>query len=483
MKLSPVSIPYRLARFAGGLVWVLIFAGFGSASMFGMDVGLATLGGLLVLGGGLLVGYQVRYYQRFEYTLTADSLDITSGVLSRTNREIPLRRIQNVDVHQNLFQRALDIAEVRVETAGGSSTEATLQYVTTAAASRLVDDVARLKRGEAAEDEPPEETALLYEITSRELALLAFVSLDLRFVPLLSLAVPVVAPTVSRFVLTDPVTGFILAAPLGVVALILLSVVTSGAAAVANYYGFRLTRANGDLRYERGLLQRYNGTIPLDKVQALTIRENVLQRFVSHASLGVETAGYAPGQGAGGGSEAAIPLAPTERVYSLAQTIEPFGTPSFERPPKRARERYAVRYTLVLLVATGLLYAAVQFFAFDIAWWVPLVGVVLTPVAAHYQWKNLGYALTDDYVITRAGFWVRTTKIVPYYRVQTVATSETIFQRRRDLATLSVDTAGGRSIMGANARAVDIDEQTAMTLRETVADRLHQSLVARRSVR
>ncbi|MFC6732871.1 hypothetical protein ACFQH3_05880 [Haladaptatus sp. GCM10025707] len=79
MKLSPLSIPYRLLRVASGFVWVLIFAGFGSVSMFGMSVGTAVLAGLFGLGFLVLVGYQVRYYQRFEYRLTADSLDITSG--------------------------------------------------------------------------------------------------------------------------------------------------------------------------------------------------------------------------------------------------------------------------------------------------------------------------------------------------------------------------------------------------------------------
>ncbi|WP_276247222.1 MULTISPECIES: PH domain-containing protein [unclassified Haladaptatus] len=480
MKLSPLSIPYRLLRVASGFVWVLIFAGFGSVSMFGMSVGTAVLAGLFGLGFLVLVGYQVRYYQRFEYRLTADSLDITSGVLSRTNREIPLRRIQNVDIHRNLIQRALDIAEVRVETAGGSSTEAHLRYVSTDAARRLVNEVGRLKRGAVDDTEEAPASTLLYEISSRELALLGLVSLDLRFVPILTVAVPVVVPSLSRFIVTDPVTGFILAAPLGIIALIVLSVVTSGAAAIANYYGFRLSRANGDLRYERGLLQRYDGTIPLDKVQTLTIRENLVQRLVDHATLGVETAGYAPGQGTTLGSEAAVPLAPKDRVVSLAQTIEPFGDPTFERPPKRARQRYAVRYTLALLALTGVLFAVIRFSGFEIGWWVPLLGIPLTPVAAHYQWKNRGYALTDDYVLTQAGFWVRTTKIVPYYRVQTVATSASIFQRYRDLATLTVDTAGARSIIGSNARALDIDAATAATLRDVVADRLQASLRARR---
>jgi len=63
------------------------------------------------------------------------------------------------------------------------------------------------------------------------------------------------------------------------------------------YYGFRLSRAGDELRYERGLFRRYSGSIPTEKVQALRIADNPAKRAL-YASLSIETAGYAPGQGA-----------------------------------------------------------------------------------------------------------------------------------------------------------------------------------------
>jgi putative membrane protein len=84
----------------------------------------ATVGGFLVG-----VGYETLYYRRFEYELTTDTLDIGSGVLSRREREIPVRRVQNVDIERGIVQRALSIAAVGIETAGGGETEADLRYV------------------------------------------------------------------------------------------------------------------------------------------------------------------------------------------------------------------------------------------------------------------------------------------------------------------------------------------------------------------
>jgi putative membrane protein len=82
-------------------------------------------------------------------------------------------------------------------------------------------------------------------------------------------------------------------------------------------------------------------------------------------------------------------------------------------------------------------------------------------------------------VITQHGFWTRRTTIVPYYRVQTLSSSQNVFQRRRDLATLVVDTATSGGFWGGDAVALDIDAAAADRLRETVNERFHESIVER----
>ena len=47
----------------------------------------------------------------------------------KNNRTIPIDRIQNVDIVQNALQRIFRIASVKIETAGGKTTEGKLEYV------------------------------------------------------------------------------------------------------------------------------------------------------------------------------------------------------------------------------------------------------------------------------------------------------------------------------------------------------------------
>jgi putative membrane protein len=487
-RLHPLSIPYRIVENGIGIVLILLFAGGPTFDAIAdvVGVGPAVALGLVIVAA--VVGYGIAYYRRFEYELTADTFDIRSGVLARRVREIPLRRIQNVDISQNVLQRALGIAEVRLETAGASGSEAHLKFVSEDRAGRLQREISRLSRSDAEGVAEAERFETVFEITERELGLLALVSADLRLVSALFFGASLFAPsTVSMlgpevfFFGPETILGALFG-PLVALGTILVLALVYGVVNATVYYGFRLHRAAAELRYERGLLQRYSGTIPLAKIQSLTITENVLMRALGYASLDIETAGRGGGDGDRGTSQSAIPLAERTRVFELANSLEAVGELTFERPPKRARQRYAVRYAGALALLASALYLVQTGLETSLFWWAPLGALVLVPLAAHLQWKHRGYHVGEDHVVTRNGFWVRRVTIVPYYRVQTVLSSETVFQRRRRLGTVTIDTAGARSLLGNDAKAVDVGTETIETLREQIAELLYDALGRQRRV-
>ncbi|EMA02012.1 putative membrane protein [Haloarcula vallismortis] len=541
-RLHPRSAVLRVARAAlqGGFFG--FFGGSLGTGMFGLPAFAVPLLGLL--GALTFSGYALARYLRFRYELDGDTLTVESGVFARQSRQIPLGRVQNLDVEQNILNRLLGLAIVRFETAGGSATEATLDAVDEAEVKRLRNYVRTHDRDEAAEtqtatadavsetatsghpahaDRPgvtgptPTHTgdaqtpgdfgdsastpdtverdqpdgSLLFAFDQRELLTYALVSVR-PAAPVLTLAsLPLgmdIVWSVLRFnaglvgaSLGGPVIRWLLGSPettrlvvfaaLSVVQFLLLALVVSVALTVIEYYGFQLTQADGDLRYERGLLRRYSGNIPLEKVQTVTIRENVLMRQFGYATLAVETAGYS------GGSQqstqgVAVPLAPREEVYELARDIEPFGDLDFDRSPKRARRRYLARFSLAAAGLTTVAYALDSLVLETGYWWlVALLFLTVVP-AAHLRWRHRGYDLSEDVLATRSGFWRRTTRIVPYYRLQTVFVTRSPFQRRRDLATVGADTASSSSLLGGVARVYDIDEDTATELRDALRERL-----------
>nr|WP_284013928.1 PH domain-containing protein [Halobaculum sp. DT92] len=544
-RLHPLSAAVSALRSGGQLALFALFAGTAFGGMGGgFDASaLAFAPAAFLVGGALSL---VRWY-RFEYEVLPERLVVRSGVLSRQEREIPLRRIQNVDVRRSVLQRALGLATVSVETAGGGSTEATLDAVSADEADRLREDLGRRARaardgrtgaaddagtadatsatttdtdaGAVGVDAPPEDRETLYELSGRRFATLCAVS----FRPS-----AVIAPFVGASIFDDLVVdGFRLLVRAGIVdvdvgpadvpslgvadllylgalgvgSFLLVVWVVSGVLTFVRYYGFRLERVDDELRYERGLLGRYSGTVPLSKVQTVTVSENAAMRRLGYASLTVDTAGAAPGSnGDGGGAETAVPLDTRERVGRLADDLratlagddaswttdadldDAFGEAVVERPPARARRRYVARYALAALAVTAVA-VGVDRFAFGLPRYlplVPLVGLVLAPLAGHLTWANRGHATVDDGLVTRTGVLRRHTRLVPYFRLQTVFVSRTLFQRRRDLASVVGDSASSSRLLGGDATAYDVDGAEADDLREELLARLRSDLAAKR---
>ena len=494
MKLAPQSVPYRaLQKAAGTAVALFVIVNSG-----GFGLPLAVGGGAAILL--VMLAYEVAYYRRFEYVLTEDTLDISSGVISRREREIPYRRIQNVDVSRGVLQRAIGVAAVDLETAGGSSTEGSIRFVTPAEATRLQREVQRRKSAASRSDDAGEGTTTgadaveggrddafapdeeeLFAISPGELALVGALSFDGRLIGLLAFLSSGSFPVLSSFLPETSAAALTATAFVGIAALFIASWLIGAGVAFSNYYGFRLARAGDELRYERGLFRRYSGSIPTEKVQTLRVTDNPAKRALGYASLSIETAGYAPGQGTESGNQSAVPIAATDRVYRLAHEIESFGAPDFNRPPKRIRWRYVIRYTLLVGVLTGIAYGVNWYVSPSLPWYGVAALLVAVPPAAHLKWKHRGYWLGEDHLLTRNGFWSRTVAVVPYYRIQNVIDSRTVFQRRWGVATIVADTAGTSSLTGSDAAAVDFEIDEAEALKETLTERLATAVAARRS--
>jgi len=500
VKLAPQSVPYRALQKVSGIVVILFFVVNNNPDWgFAVAAGVA---GAVVLAA---VGYEVAYYRRFDYELTDDTLDISSGVISRREREIPYRRIQNVDVSRSVIQRAIGVAAVDLETAGGSSTEGSIRFVIPDEATRLQREVQRRKSagsGGETRDEGADRTRSeartgagvgadrvgpdeeeLFAISPGELALVGALSFDGRLIGLLAFLSSGSVPVLSSFIPDASAVALTVTAIVGVGGLFLVSWVLGAGVAFTNYYGFRLSRAGDELRYERGLFRRYSGSIPTEKVQALRIADNPAKRALGYASLSIETAGYAPGQGGEQGSQAAVPIATTERVYRLAREVESFGDPRFNRPPKRIRWRYAFRYAVVVGVLVAVAFGIDWYLGVGLPWYAPAALLLAVPPAAHLKWKHRGYWLDEDHLLARNGFWSRTVTVVPYYRIQNVIDSRTVFQRRWDVATIIADTAGGGSLAGTDAAAVDFATEEAVDLRETLRQRLRVAVAEHRDRR
>lgn len=93
---------------------------------FVVPIGAAAGGGVVAIIAAvlLLVGTYVAAllsYNCYGYELADDAFKKEFGVIMRRNTSIPYERIQNVDIIRGLLSRMLGLADLNVQTAGGSS--------------------------------------------------------------------------------------------------------------------------------------------------------------------------------------------------------------------------------------------------------------------------------------------------------------------------------------------------------------------------
>lgn len=102
---------------------------------------------------------------------------------------------------------------------------------------------------------------------------------------------------------------------------------------------------------------------------------------------------------------------------------------------------------------------------------VALYLVLLLPGRRYRAW---GYAEGEDELAVRRGVWVRTRTIVPFGRVQHIDVARGPIERRFDLATLILHTAGTR---GASVALPGLLHADAEATRDRIRAKIRQDLV------
>jgi putative membrane protein len=430
----------------------------------------------------LLVATTLEWLRR-TYELEAGALRLEEGVLARKLRVVPFDRIQQVELVRKPLHRLLGVATLRVETAGGGgAAEVDLDVVALGEAQALRASLLRAKSAAAEADgggaeavaAAPAERALL-RLTLGEVMLAGITGT--RAAAVLAVLGPLSQvsdwfPNLSEWLLrrvnpeaVAPTT------PAAVIALALVAVVVwlglAAASSVVTDFGFTLARLGGDLVVRRGLLERREAVLPVARLQVVRVDESLLRRALGLASIRIQSAGRTGGADQTA-SRLAVPILRRSDVNRVLGELLPGAAPvpMLLAPPPVAR-RWMVRRGVLRAVLPAAAVAAVLWLLSRPA--APLALLLLPPAAllGLAGYRGLGHARRGGYLYARQGVAIRVTTVVPVAKAQSGSVRSSLFQRRRGLATLHVDVAGG----GPTPKVRDEAEGTAEELLEVVLGR------------
>lgn len=448
-------------------VWILGFALLPKEIM--AFWGLLGLGGLSVLS---LAVSGVRYW-RFTYQVTPAGVTIRRGLFVRQVTHIPYAKIQTVQRNQWFYLRPLHLERVTIETAGKQDDdgEGQLAVVPQSVGDRIEayrhgqvqPEVVSNRPADGALKSDPSEPR--YQISWSSLNAYALSSLGV--VPIVLVMgwlydkLTKLAPkgTVDQLEhrLVTLQSGWLIG--LGVVVLA-LGLLASYATVVQRYYHFTLVKTEQTLNVTHGFFQSKQVSLPVRRIQAVKLKQNVLRQWLRLTTVQVLTAGGA-GEDENDRELTLVPvLRPTEVDATLARFITWWPPSPVLIPVRRLGRWLFVRnslfvWGLTLAALTGLVW-----------WWLPNlmsvmmwswpIGLLIATLQGRYAGRNAGIALAGAQLVLQTGSWfTRERFVVPRVKVQSLEVRQSRWLRRGHLVHLSVKLRAGNAAKTVEVRYLD----------------------------
>ncbi|WP_231556390.1 PH domain-containing protein [Cryobacterium sp. MLB-32] len=443
-------------------------------------VNRGAVGWALLVVAGILIVILVVFtlsWRMHTFRVTAEVVEVRSGVVFRSSRRARLDRVQGVNLVRPFLPRLFGAARLEVSVAGQDG-NVQLAYLNSALADGLRRDILRLAVGlrhtppvATRQSETDAEQAAAQAVDGRavvargpSLSGVAQSRVNEFLAPELD---PDAAPPESvvripagRLIgslIFSGFTVFLLIAAVGLIVSVaagssqwLLFAILPGIIASFGYYFSRFTKSlrysiagtTEGVRVGFGLLSTSSETLPAGRIHAIGVSQPLLWRPFGWWQVQINKAGQSTNQGAAGAANTMT--LPVGTLADVARVLE-LVVPGFATEEHRS------------LIERGLTSRGGD------------DGFTNAPRSARwlrpFSWRRTGYAVRDHVALLRRGVIARELVLVPLARLQSVRISQGPLQRRLGLANAALHTVAGP--VAATLGVIDRNE--AVRLFEAVA--------------
>ncbi|MCX8131474.1 MAG: PH domain-containing protein [Clostridia bacterium] len=435
-------------------------------------------GAMLAIFGTIIVAviiYFVAKWFKNVYFISERFLVIREGVFVVKSREIPLSKIQTINISQNIKQRVLHIASLKVDT-GNSSIGISEVSITVgkAEAELLREQILRLTQNsteanfvtEYVADSITKEKQKIYTVSNIELiktgitsnavfAGIAFIGsiytffddilstfLDENIRKLENLFGGIEFNTMSVSTLTLTISAIILI-------FLMFSFTFSVLGTFIKYYGFSAERAGKNIIINYGLLEKKNYILPISKIKAVYIKQNLLRQFCGLKAIYVESIGY----GNEKGEEAILyPITGQIKQIDIMKNLLPEFV--FEGKLIKVPKRTLGRFIISSLAVPFLLFAILSIL-FEYGY-LSMIIVLVFLFRGILEYKNSAAGIAMNLLCMSSKAFEKTTSIIKVRDIQSTSERTNIFQRKRKIFNFEVSIQS--NTFGKTIKVKNLDE-------------------------
>lgn len=400
--------------------------------------------------------YGILSWLRFTYRVEEGELRIESGFIVKKKRYIPIERIQSLDFSEGIFQRIFGLVKVKVETAGSGGpgeAEAVLTAITKDEANSIQEILTSVKNsGKVVTEGQEQRSETMFKINPMQLFMLgstsggAWVVISAVFAFAMQFDDWIPFERVFNEMQVYIKNGIVFISII-VFLVLLFAWLIAIVATMLKYAQFTVKRVDEDLIISRGLLEKRQVTIPLNRIQGILISENLIRQPLRLATVSIISAGGTMEKD--GSSTSRIQLLPIikkKEIPTVLTTLidEYHFLPEIVPAPKRALKRYLFRCMIVPIL---IIIASLIFFLP----WGYLSLLLLPPsfIWGYLKYKEAGWNIHGQQLTLTYRGLVKNTAFMKKNKIQTITIRKSYFQDKRALGSVissvksGVGTSGG----------------------------------------
>lgn len=393
---------------------------------------------LLVVVG--LLGWTMWKFAKFR--VADGQIEFRKGWLFREHRQVPLERVQAIEISRPLLAQLTGLSQVIVQSAGGGDAQLKLAFLGSGRADQVRRELLTLA-GQRDEARPAAQTAdtdpdaapggslgpgsmdglrpgldldegrEVLRVPNSRLFVATILHGGTIFLGVVALVAASVA--IAAYGTTfEALTGAAIALPaLGPIA---FGIVVNRASELLKHGNFHLADTGTSVRIQHGLTDKRTTTVPLHRIQAVGMVQPLWWRPLGWWRVKVNVAGIAHDPTNNTDNETTVlPVGTLEQSLDVLTLLDPVLS---EEDLRRAA------------LGEGT----------DGGW------TLVSPRARRFDWlswRRSGFAVSPHFVMVRAGRLSRRVSVMPHARVQSLSLEQGPWDRRLDLASVTLVSTPG----------------------------------------
>ncbi len=418
----------------------------------------------------LIISY--LQYLKFTFYIKGDNFVIEKGVFSQEKVNVPFARIQTVNTSQNLIQRILGVVGLKIDTAGSIQNEIQIPALSKLHAKQLREYLMERKFETGEKPEGDADSEILEEKEKSNFKLDSQPVLELSFKDLLLVGLTqnhfrsglLLFAIVNGYIwqfeeyLLKPFESYIeqtaenflsqwiLLLPFALIAFLLISVLASLVGTAVTHFQFKFFLGQEGMRMNSGLIAKNTFNVPFGKIQYFKWESNPLRALIGFYTLRIKQAGT---EVINDRKLISIPGIKARSLVSVLDRQYP-NRKAFPYQSFQVDKLLFIQLAIWVGLVPSLVFTAVNFWLLEMLWLYPFILIYLgaTVFFSFRYFQTYRVKVNPDFTLVKRGYIFPTTLLIPNYKLQNICLKQSIFQKRRGVASLQLySAAGGESIV------------------------------------